>query len=58
MNTVLLPTNDSLSMEKSAIFASEFDPLFSRLLVPVHLFLEKDMIVFLLKATLKKHMVE
>jgi hypothetical protein len=27
-------------------------------LVPVHLFLEKDMIVFLLKATLKKDMVE
>jgi hypothetical protein len=58
MNTVSLSSNDGLSVEKSAIFVTKFYPLFSRLLVPMHLFLEKDMIVLLLKIALKEDVVE
>jgi hypothetical protein len=58
MNTVSLPFNDSLSVEKNAIFVSKFDPLFSSLLVPLHLFLKEYMVVLLPKVTIKKDMVE
>ncbi|MCI47750.1 hypothetical protein A2U01_0068992 [Trifolium medium] len=58
MNTISLPSNNGLSVGKSAIFVTEFDPLFSRLLEPMHLFLEKDMVVLLLKVVFKKDMVE
>jgi hypothetical protein len=58
MNMVSLPSNDGLSVEKGAILVKEFYPLFSRLLVPMHLFLENDMVVLLLKVTFKKDMVQ
>ncbi|PNY03457.1 hypothetical protein L195_g026789 [Trifolium pratense] len=58
MNTVSLPSNDGLSVEKGAILVTEFYPLFSRLLIPMHLFLKKDMVVLLLKVTFNKDMVQ
>ncbi|MCH94566.1 hypothetical protein A2U01_0015529 [Trifolium medium] len=58
MNTVAILSDDSLSVEKSDIFISELDPLLSKFLVPMHLFLEEDVVVFALKVTLKKDMME
>jgi hypothetical protein len=34
VDSVLLPSNDSLGMEEGTIFVSEFDPVFSGFLVP------------------------
>ena len=46
---IFLSSNDGLSVEESVVLVSKFNPHLSRFLVPKHLFLEKNVIIFLLK---------
>lgn len=58
VNSISLSSDDGLSMKERAISIAKFDPVFPRFLIPMHFFLEKNVIILILKLFFKKDMVD
>ena len=58
MNSIFLSSNDGLGMKERVVSITKLNPLLSRFLVPMHFFLEKNVVIVILKLLFQEDMVE
>jgi len=58
MNYVSFPSDDCLGVEEGVVLITKFNLVLSRLLVPMHFFLEKDVVILTFKLFFQDNVVD